>query len=205
MKVINSARMLIVIGVMLGLALSIGSASAGPEQENGDIAAIRHYEAADGTQRATVRLATVNADNPRAEAVIGSGPDAMTLVAEFRPRPLDRGERESALVSQVDDCWLYWHRAYNTTELTTTWYYSLGSHVSYISQWVDHYSYPPYHWRNTQQWYHGIGYQYAYSDVANDLYTGIKGLSVQVSNDHAWHQVDAWGNCTAFCDLDWLG
>lgn len=51
---------------------------------------------------------------------------------------------------------------------------------------------------NVSYWTSGAGTACAYSDGIGTLMDGYGWISIKVRDYHLYHQVDAWGNCTAF-------
>lgn len=85
-------------------------------------------------------------------------------------------------------------------DLQTTWNYN-WSYTSNVHGTKQSYAFPPTHWEDFSLWVSNVGQPYSYSDLAVELWEGIGWFSIQISSDHMWHQVDAWGNCTPHLDL----
>lgn len=210
---------------MLVTALAIGrSADAGPPSTGPDAVGavtevrsdgvqITRYKDSVGRDRMHVQLPAVNAANPYFEAVVGEGESAVTLYAQFNDpmappkvassRPPGIGSSASGNNSSTiyKSCQSGWGRSFNLhwVKLTTYWNYDYST-LWGLSNAKQSFSGYGFSWKGFGLWTSG-GPQFAYSDIVAELWSGWFPLELQISSDHMWHQVDAWGNCGTHYDL----
>ena len=85
-------------------------------------------------------------------------------------------------------------------KLTTSWNYNYSTTWG-ASNSTQKFDGAGYEWRSVDKWLSNVGEQYAYSDADAELWLAAYWPVIQISSDHMWHQIDAWGNCTAYFDF----